>query len=129
MYDEVVSRLLQLGYVATVEDDDLISFQIDKTTNYVKSACNISEIPEALIPSTVDVICGEILFYKYSTGQLVDSGFNFDMVAKSIKVGDTQVQYDLATGDITPTSAFLNALKELRKSYDKSLGYYRRLKW
>lgn len=126
MYKLVVDRLMQFGYVANSEDDNMIKFQIEKTTNYAKISCNIQELPKELIPITVDVICAEILFDKFSTGQLKDD-FDFDSVAKSIKVGDTQVQYEL--GSITPTSAFLSAMKTMKQSYDRTLSYFRKVKW
>jgi hypothetical protein len=129
MYDEVVSRLYQLGYAATSEDEAAINFQITTTLNEVKMSCNIEKIPELLNNQIVEKVCGEFLFYKYGTGQLTETNFDFDMVAKSIKVGDTQIQYDLSDGDSTPSKRFYTVVNTLRNSFARTLTSFRCLKW
>jgi hypothetical protein len=125
--EQVVKRLGQLGYVATVEDNDQIDFELTKIINYTKNYCNIEEIPEIVEPRMIDKICSEFLFYKKNAGQL--KNFNYDAVIKSIKEGDTQIQYAVGQGEDTPENRFDAFVKSLERGFDKWITPHRRLRW
>ena len=44
----IVNRLAQLGYTVTTADEEQVSFELKKITNYVMNYCNITTIPEIL---------------------------------------------------------------------------------
>lgn len=125
--EDVVKRLNQLGYVPTEADNDSIDFELNKTLNYVMNYCNITTIPNILYPRIVDRVCGEFLFYKKNSGSL--NGFNYDAVIKSIKEGDTQIQYAVGQGEDTPENRFDAFVKSLDRGFDKWLTPHRRLRW
>lgn len=125
--NNVVARLKQLGYVATENDYDQIDFELQKTINYVLNYCNITKIPEILDPRIVDRVCGDFLYYKKNSGSL--EGFNYDAVIKSIKEGDTQIQYAVGQGEDTPENRFDAFVKSLDRGFDKWITPYRRLRW
>lgn len=129
MYDDVVNRLSQFGYLATVEDADAIKYTIADTESYVRLFCNIEVIPESLHHKLVNRVCGVFLMFKKNMGLLNDTNFNFEKAEKSIKLGDTSVTYAIGEGDMTPEQRFDYAIKELMRDFDKNLVLFRRLVW
>lgn len=123
----VIERLAQLGYPVTDEDNEQIKFELTKTLNYVKNYCNITEIPEILDPRIIDRVCAYFLYYKKNSGTL--EGFNYEAVIKSIKEGDTQIQYAVGQGEDTPENRFDAFVKTLERGFDKWLTPHRRLRW
>lgn len=125
--EQVISRLKMLGYVASLEDNDHIYFELSKTTDYVKNYCNITEIPEILDYRIIDRICADFLYYKKNSGSL--EGFNYDAVIKSIKEGDTTIQYAVGQGEDTAENRFDAFVKQLERGFDKWITPHRRLRW
>jgi hypothetical protein len=125
--EQVISRLKMLGYDATVEDNNHIDYELNKTINYVHNYCNITDIPEILTPRIVDRICADFLYYKKNSGSL--EGFNYDAVIKSIKEGDTTVQYAVGQGEDTAENRFDAFVKQLERGFDKWITPHRRLRW
>lgn len=125
--ENVVKRLTQLGYTATDADHDQIEFELQKTINYVKNYCNITDVPDILDPRIIDRVCGDFLYYKKNSGSL--EGFNYDAVIKSIKEGDTQIQYAVGQGEDTPENRFDAFVKSMERGFDKWITPHRRLRW
>ena len=126
-YNSVVNRLKQLGYTATEEDADAIEFELNKTINYALNYCNITEIPEIVEPRIIDKACSDFLYFRKNSGNL--EGFNYDEVIKSIKEGDTTIQYAVGQGEDTPENRFDAFVKKLELGFDKWLTPHRRLRW
>lgn len=124
---DVRDRLVQLGYTASEEDTAQISFELSKTVNYVKNYCNIDEIPPIVNLRLIDRVCADFLYYKKNSGSL--EGFNYDAVIKSIREGDTQIQYAVGQGEDTPENRFDAFVKQLERGFDKWITRHRRLKW
>lgn len=125
--EDVYDRLIQLGYVASEDDDECISFELTKTINYVKNYCNITEIPSILNLRIIDRVCADFLYYKKNSGSL--EGFNYDAVIKQIKEGDTTISYAVGQGEDTPENRFDSFVKQLERGFDKWITPYRRLRW
>lgn len=125
--EDVIDRLDQLGYKASEKDDGQIEFELNKILSYVKNYCNITVIPEILDPRIIDRVCGDFLYYKKNSGSL--EGFNYDAVIKSIKEGDTQIQYAVGQGEDTPENRFDTFVKSLDRGFDKWITPHRRLRW
>lgn len=125
--DNVIERLKQLGYTPADTDNDQIDFELNKTLNYVKNYCNITDSPEILDPRITDKVCGDFLFYKKNSGSL--DGFNYDAVIKSIKEGDTTITYAVGQGEDTPENRFDTFIKNLDRGFDKWITPWRRLRW
>ena len=124
---QVISRLKMLGYTATVEDNNHLDYELNKTINYVMNYCNITTIPEILDPRIIDRVCADFLYYKKNSGSL--EGFNYDAVIKSIKEGDTTVTYAVGQGEDTPENRFDAFVKQLERGFDKWLTHYRCIRW
>ena len=125
--EKVISRLAQLGYTATLKDNNQLDFEIETILNYTKNYCNITVIPEILDNRIIDRICADFLYYKKNSGSL--DGFNYDAVIKSIKEGDTTITYAVGQGEDTPENRFDAFVKQLERGFDKWITPYRRLRW
>ena len=127
MREQVIDRLVQLGYTATAEDNDQIDFELQKIINYTLNYCNITEIPTIINPRLIDRVCADFLYYKKNSGSL--EGFNYEAVVKSIKEGDTTLTYAVGQGEDTPENRFDSFVKQLERGYDKWITPHRRLRW
>lgn len=125
--EEIVNRLNQFGYTTTEEDHSLLDFELEKTINYVKNFCNITIIPEILKHRIIDRVCCYVLYNKKNTGNL--TGFNYDVVIKQIKEGDTTIQYAVGQGEDTPENRFDAFVTSLERGFDKWLTPHRRIRW
>jgi hypothetical protein len=129
MYNDVVNRLLQLGYIVLEEDKDAIDFTIADTESYVKLFCNIETVPESIHYKLVNRVCGVFLMFKKNMGLLNETNFNFEKAEKSIRLGDTSITYAIGEGDMTPEQRFDEAINALMRDFDKNLVLFRRLVW
>lgn len=125
--ENIIDRLIQLGYTATEADNAGIDFELTKITNYIKNYCNITTIPEILDQRITDRVCSDFLYYKKNSGSL--GGFNYDAVIKQVKEGDTSITYAVGQGEDTPESRFDSFVKNLERGFDKWITPYRRLRW
>ena len=125
--EKVISRLEQLGYIAKSADYDTITFELDTVLNYVKNYCNITIIPDILDNRIVDRVCSAYLFNQKNAGKL--DGFNYEVVIKELKEGDTTIKYGVGSGEDTPENRFDSLVKQLERGFDKWLTPYRALRW
>lgn len=125
--EHVVKRLKMLGYTPTPEDNDMVEFELQRTLNYVLNYCNITEIPEILDLRIIDRVCSYFLYNKKNSGSL--EGFDYDVVIKSVKEGDTTLTYAVGQGEDTPENRFDAFVKSLERGFDKWITPHRRLRW
>lgn len=123
----VITRLEQLGYTVKQTDHTTIAFELETILKYVKNYCNITEIPDILNNRITDRVCSAFLFNQKNAGQL--DGFNYDIVIKELKEGDTTVKYGVGQGEDTPENRFDSLVKQLERGFDKWLTPHRRLRW
>jgi len=134
MLEDVTARLASFGYIVTEADAWVLGFIIQKVENHIKNDCGVYDsvtktivIPDGLHQIAVDMVVGEFLFSKKSTGQL--TGFNLDAAIKQIQEGDTNITYAIGSGDSTPEQR-LDALISYLLNYGKNeLVSYRCIKW
>lgn len=125
--EDVIKRLGQLGYTANDNDSDMIDFELEKTINYILNYCNITTIPDILDLRIIDQVCSSFLYNKKNSGSL--EGFDYDLVIKSIKEGDTTITYAVGQGEDTPENRFDAFVKSLERGFDKWITPHRRLRW
>lgn len=127
---DIVKRLTMLGYSPKDTDKDLIEFNLTETLNYVVNQCNFpdySAIPRIIEPRIIDRVCSDILMQKKNSGQL--EGFDYEGTIKTIKEGDTQIQFGTSNDGETPESRFDNLVDSLNRTFDKWISLHRRIKW
>ncbi len=120
--EDIKQRLATLGYIATATDDWMLGFCLDKVTNHIKQNCNVSEVPLGLRSSAIDMVCGEFLLGKKSSGQ--DVGIDFEAVAKSIQEGDTTITFDTTNSIESQYEALISYLMR-----EVDFAAYRCIKW
>ncbi|WP_400194616.1 hypothetical protein [Lysinibacillus telephonicus] len=131
MLEDVKKRLSSLGITVSSEpsssDNFILSFTIDKVTNHIKNQTNLSSIPNGLKEIAIDMVVGEFLLTKKSMGQLDIATLNFDLMAKQVQDGDTNVTFAV-NENTTPEAQFNTFLNYLRHN-DTDFARYRVLVW
>ena len=131
IYNGVVARLSQLGYV--VPDNDApnagITLAIDRAAEKIRANINRMDIPGELHYTWVDMAAGLFLFDKKAAGQLGD-GFDFTAPAKKITEGDVSVEFAGATdGSSTPEARFDKLINSLINPPAYLFARFRRFVW
>ena len=124
--ETVVDRLVSLGYTPTDEDTWVIAFNIQKTVNHVLNQINHKTIPEGLVETVVDMICGEFLNSKFLSGQLDLPSLDLDGMVQSVKLGDTSVNFSAGESDETKLKGLLSWLIHGKEG---DLICYRKMQW
>lgn len=131
MLDDVKKRLASLDITVSSEpnnaDEMIINFCIDKVTNHIKNQTNLNEIPEGLIEIAVDMVVGDFLYTKKSMGQLNIETLDFDLIAKQVQDGDTNVTFAVEAKS-TPEAQFNSFISYLRHE-ETDFIRYRVLLW
>lgn len=131
MLEDVKTRLKSLGIAISNEpgstDNMMLSFCIDKVTNHINNQTNLSEIPQGLHEVAVDMTIGEFLYAKKSMGTLAIDTLDFDLLAKQIQDGDTNVSFAVEATS-TPEARF-NAFITYLQHNETDFNRYRVLVW
>ena len=129
-YPQVADRLAMFGYPVTEQERSNIEFEIKLVLNYVVNYCNFTsenDIPVILENRIIDRICSEFLNKKKNSGSL--EGFNYDAFVKTIKEGDTQIQFGNESDGETVESRFDKFVDYMTRGFDKWLAVHRRIRW
>ena len=123
----VLKRLDSFGYEAKEEDAFVIGYSVQRVENNIKNDCNITEIPEGLTNTAIDMACGEILDTLYRTGKLDVGSIALDGAIASVSLGDATVSFDNTATDNSGTfTALINALKDSGRG---DFACYRTVRW
>lgn len=126
MTESVVERLVSFGFAPATEDAWMIAYSVKGTVNHVLNQINHTSIPEGLFEVVVDMICGEVLYAKYNSGQLNMDDVNLDSAVHSVQQGDTTVTF--ATSGSGGTS-LTDLLDWMIKGKGCDLLCYRKMRW
>ena len=121
--DTVKKRLSMLGYEHNESEDSVLQYLIDKAAQTIKHTCNINNIPECLDYVWCDMVCGEFLGTKLTTGKLTSIQIN--QLTRKIKEGDAEVEF--ASG-VDPQKR-LTLFFENMATGGGQLIKHRRLRW
>lgn len=109
MLEDVKARLKSLGISVSSEpnsaDEVMLFFCITKVTNHINNQTNLSEIPQGLHEIAVDMVVGEFLYAKKSMGALSVETLDFELIAKQVQDGDTNVTFAIDASS-TPEAQF-----------------------
>lgn len=126
--ENVVERLITLGYDINEGDVITLNFIIESVEQYIKNFCNIKEIPEELYSVAVDMAAGKLLKAKQATGVKVCANIDFDKEnIKSISEGDVSITYnsDNSNSKVNKYNKLIDSLC----NRDRELLAFRRLRW
>lgn len=124
MIEKVKQRLTSLGYECVESDDFALEFVIKKAEQHIKHFCNISTVPDCLEWVMIDMVCGDFLLTKNSTGQL--TSVQIAAVVKKLTEGDTTVEYNATTDREATFNAFLD---KMVNGHTSDLIAHRKLRW
>ena len=122
--DKIKLRLKSLGYEVVEGDELALNFVMSKVEQHIKHYCNIDVVPECLEYVFIDMVAGEFLQSKKSTGQL--SALQIEPIVKKIQDGDTTVEFS-ATADMD--TMFNQLTDKLIHGYEQDLLRHRKLVW
>ncbi len=136
---ESVKNHLEYIYNYPVKESDtyLIRHLIHWLTDYILTYCNRRDIPERLVHSVLDYICGRFLYFKKSQGDLVDENgdpiYDFDSAESSIQLGNAQVNFQSSgsTAGLSAEAQYDALLADITNSteFKHLLNHYRKIKW
>lgn len=129
-YPQVAERFQMLGFTVTEADKPAIEFEMRLILNYVINYCNFTseaDIPSILDYRIIDRICAEYLKKQKNSGNL--EGFDYEGFVKTIKEGDTQIQFGNSSDGETPESRFDDLVDDMERGFDKWISLHRKLKW
>lgn len=89
--EQSIKLLESFGIELKTEDAFELSYAVGKVQETIKNECNLVSIPEGLVYTAVNMVCGEFLNVRHLTGRLTK--FNVEMALKSIKTGDTTTTF------------------------------------
>ena len=127
---EVVDRLTSLGYVVETSEVPNVEFELMLIHDYIVNFCNfhtIDDIPPVLHYRIIDRVASEYLIKRKNAGLLPN--FNYETAIKSIREGDTQIQFGTANDGGTPESRFDKLVDYMQRGFDKWLSVHRRIRW
>lgn len=119
---ESVKRLTSYGVTV---DEIALGVAAGKTEEKIRNFCNITEIPEGLFHTAVNMVCGEYLNQMNLLGRLDAEAFPADAAIKSISEGDVSVSFMDNASASDKLTAFIKGLSEC----EGDLLAYRRLTW
>lgn len=125
-FNAVLQRLISLGYKLKENDDWILCFAMQTVENHIKSSCNVTSIPDELSNVAIDRVCGEFLFAKKQTGQLVIEGLDLTGAIASISEGDTSVSF---VSGATDDDRFNQLVNYLMTKGEGDFVCFRKLKW
>lgn len=126
----VTDRLRQLGYVVGDNELSAVEFELKLILDYVVNYCNLPSsefIPNIIDQRIIDRVCSEFLMKQKNAGLL--QGFDYSAAVKSIKEGDTQINFGTENDGDTPESRFDKLVDYMQRGFDKWISVHRRLRW
>ena len=128
MLEQVKTRLQVLGYsTITANDNVLLTFSVDKVSNFIKNDCNVSKIPDGLLNYAIDMVIAD--FLKAKKAFYPDELSNFDLsgAVKQIQAGDTNVVF--ADGAADGNALLDTIIDYFWKAGLEQLSCFRKLRW
>ncbi len=123
--ETITERLMSLGYEAMDSDEWVLIFCMEVVKKDISNQCNMSTIPEGLVPSAIDMVCGRFLFEMRQSGRLYLGDLDLDGAITSIKQGDTSVTFDTTCSDESKFNMLVSYLSDRKDD----LLCYRRMYW
>lgn len=112
---QVIIRLKQFGVTVEPADYGTIEYCISVVEQKLKNFLNTCRVPQALTLALVDMVCGEYLFLKKSTGS-TDIFENIDpsnLLVKQITEGKTTTVFDTeVTAPSTALDFFIQNMRQ-----------------
>ena len=120
----LIKRLSQLNVLPPEKDFGMLSALLDEAKLWLLAETAQEELPEALIPTMIDIAAGKYLLIRKSTGEL--ESFDFEPVVRQISQGDTSVAYAVSGEHLSPFDTLVGWLTTPSEAL---LRKWRRMRW
>lgn len=128
IYDDVVKRLLTLGYAVTENPDEAVIHSIERAALKIKTETGRQEIPKELYGVHADMASGLFLQEKKALGALGED-FDFSASVQSITEGKISVSFAGEGESGTPEAQFDRMAERLASPPPHLFAAYRRIAW
>ena len=113
MIERIIERLGQFGIEVKISDRRLIIAEYENALSFIRSSCNIDEIPNDLENVIIERTCGNFLFVLKNFRGL--DGADYEAFVKEIAEGDVKVVFD--------EDSVLSEEQKIDKVIDFLMGY------
>lgn len=115
----------QLQSYGVTAEEPALSFSAGLIEEKIRSFCNVTEVPEGLFHTAVNMVCGEYLYQMQNLGKLDAETFPVDAAIKSIEEGDVKISFM----DNASASDRLTVFIQTLRGTNQDLMAFRRLRW
>lgn len=127
---KVKERLKSLGYTfpdtSSNTDAVLVTYAMNRVSDYIRNDTNQSEIPDGLVSFAIDLACAEFFSDKMTFDKDSLTGLDLTRVVSQITEGDTTVSFASGYSDSDLLKAFV---ENMYSALDKQLACFRRIRW
>lgn len=125
-YEMVMIRLVNMSYKLSKKDRFALCISVLKMKENALNYCNITAIPKELYQKVAEMVCGDFLWTKFSSGTLDMDSIDFSGAITSLTEGDVKVSFGETSSDSDKFSALLQSMMSMEGG---GLSSYRKLKW
>lgn len=125
IYEAVGAALERFGYLSVAPTEAETQYAIDRAQQYILNKTALTEVPDGLLYVWADMAAGYLLRSMRDRGDL-DGVIDFSAPAKSVKVGDTSVEY---AGGATLGDRFETETAAMIRPDDSVFYEFRKLRW
>lgn len=123
---DILNELVTLGAVPDEDDLWLILFSIQSVEQRILNLTNQIAVPDGLIPTAVNMVCGNFVKSKYLSGALVMDHLRFEEAVQTVAQGDTTVTFAAGDSDEVKIAKLIDWLTAEKEG---DFLCYRRMKW
>ena len=125
IYEAVGAALERFGYLSVAPTEAETQYAIDRSQQYILNKTALTEVPDGLLYVWADMAAGYILRTMRDRGDF-EGVIDPTLPAKSVKVGDTSVEYG---GGATLGDRFESETAAMIQPDDAVFYEFRRLRW
>lgn len=125
-----LSALLKsFGFETDGGDEALLDRAVAQAEGYIRHELNIEYLTLNLAEPMLNIAAGEFLRAKKTAAPEKLESIDLTPAVKRIEVGDTNTEFAVGSGSLTPEQRFDLFTEYLIKSGKRQLFGYRRIKW
>lgn len=122
---DVATYLETIGYDLQPADDWMLGFVVQTEVKRIKSDCNITTIPDALLNILVKRVVGSFLHQMFFAGKLTGQ-IDFGQAVKQIQEGDTSLSFAV---EMLPEAKFCSLVANLKDYGQGDVSAFRKIRW
>lgn len=121
---KIITRLQDLGYTTSDTDSNIIKVLLSDVREYILNYCNLDDMPNKLINTYYNIVCGKFLKQKLANGTLQGITGLQEGNISSISEGDVSISYNKDNSAIAQLNTVIAVLTD-----ESMLKKFRKLRW